>query len=273
MKKILLPFIGHSYPGELLDFVKELNQRCKLFLTAAFIPDTDYAQLWPPGVAAGAKMYLPPTEEEEKVITRNRKRVGSFCETHEIRCRVREDHFDFALSEIKKESRFADLLMISSHHFFDNISNRQPNSYMSATLHDAECPVMLLPDQPHLPGEIVLAYDGTAASVHAIRQFDYLFPEFANIRTTLVYIDQQEKGGIPEEAMIRELGAAHFRNFRMLHLKMNTDQFYTTWIGMMSDPWLVAGAFGRSEFSTLLSHSFIHKMIREHNALLFVAHQ
>ncbi|HLZ86926.1 MAG TPA: hypothetical protein VKQ52_06800 [Puia sp.] len=272
MKKIIVPFEGGAFRTELLEFVKDLNCRSKVFLTAAFVPEVDYAQLWTPSATVESDMYLPAAVDEDKLIARNSTKLSRFCETHSIGLRIHEDRFDFALAAIKKETRFADLLLLSSRHFFEVIDESQPNAYMTRILHESECPVMLLPEEPRMPGEIVLAYDGTSASVYAIRQFAYLFPEFANIRTTLIYVDPKGKGEIPDHDSVRELGRLHFRNFRMLRLSMCTDTFYDTWIGLTTNPWLVAGAFGRSDWSRLLCHSFISRMIREHNVPIFLAH-
>jgi len=272
MKKIVVPFEGSSYHGELLDFVKALNARSKLFLTAAFVPNVDYAQLWPPVAALEATTILPLPDENEKIATRHGRQLERFCETHSIACRVHMDTSDFAVAAIRKETRFADLLLLSSRHFFDNLSEHQPNAYMQKVLHDTECPVMLMPTEPALPGSIILAYDGTPGCVRAIRQFAQLFPEFTNIPTTLVYVDEKGRGSIPDNDLIRELGNIHFRNFRMLRLRMSTDHFYDCWIGMMSNPWLIAGAFGRSEWSRLFSHSFVNRLIKEHKVPLFLAH-
>ncbi|GGA94681.1 hypothetical protein [Puia dinghuensis] len=272
MKKIIIPFEGPSYRPELLEFVKALNDKSKVFLTAAFVPEVDYAQLWVPGSLMEGNVYIQPAEDEDKIVARNSARVRRFCDDHGVGLRIHEDRFDFALAAIRKETRFADLLLLSNKHFFEIISPSQPNAYMTEMLHDTECPILLQPDEPRMPGEIVLAYDGSRASVYAIRQFAYLFPEFSRVQTTLIYVDAKGKGEIPEQGLVRELGALHFRNFRLLRLSMHTDTFYDTWIGMMKDPWLVAGAYGRSDWSRLFSHSFINRMLNEHNVPLFLAH-
>jgi len=273
MKKIIVPFEGTQYNGELLEFIRSLNTRSKVFLTGVFLPETDYAQVWPPAAHVGASMYLPMSQEKERVIACNGRQVEAFCETHSIRHRVREDNFDFALAALKKETRFADLLLLSSRHFYEQVCGRQPNAYMANILHGTACPVLLLPDEPRLPGTIVLAYDGSEASIRAIREFAGLFPELSHIPTTLVYLDEKEKGVIPDQDLIRELGHAHFRNFRMLRLNISTDEFYDSWVGMLINPWLLAGAYGRTGLSRLFSRSFVQRMIREHKVPLFLAHR
>jgi hypothetical protein len=272
MKKIVLPFEGSSYHGELLDFVNALNKQSKLFLTAAFVPNVDYVQPWPSSAAAEVSTLLAQSHDLEKIAVRNCRRLGQFCETHSIGYRIHLVRSEFAVAAIRKETRFADLLLLSSSHFFDNISDRQPNAYMQKVLHDSECPVVLMPTEPVLPESIILAYDGSAGSVRAIRQFSRLFPEFAAIPATLVFVDEKGKGAIPDNDLIHELGNIHFRQFSMLRLSMTTDRFYDSWVGMMTHAWLVAGAYGRSDWSRLFTHSFVNRLIKEHQVPLFLTH-
>lgn len=273
MKKILLPLEGTAYHRELLDFVATLNDRSKVMLAAALLPEADYAQLWSASGGAGEQGYTPADQVDDKQVIHNGARLKRYCQEHSIACRVQEDRFDLAIKALLRESRFADLLLLSSGHFFEAVEDRQPNAYMKEVLHLAECPVLLLPEKPALPGELILAYDGSASSVYAIRQFAYVFPEFNRLKTTLVFIGEDENSEMPEETFIREWGEQHFRNFRALRLRMRTDRFYDTWLDMMKDPWLVAGAFGRSDMSRVFHHSFINRLITAHRVPLFIAHK
>jgi len=273
MKKILLPLEGTSYHRELLDFAAALNERSKILLTTTLLPEADYAQLWTASGGVEEPLYIAPAVDVDKLVAGNSARVKRYCEEHSIACQVHEDRFDFALGAIRRETRFADLLLLSSSHFFETVDDRQPNAYMKEVLHHAECPVLLLPEKPTLPGEIILAYDGSASSAYAIRQFAYLFPEFNRLRTTLVCINEDVNACIPEEALVREWCEQHFKHFRALRLHMRTDLFYDTWLGMMQQPWVVSGAFGRSDWSRLFHHSFINRLLRAHDVPLFVAHK
>lgn len=273
MKKIIMPLEGTTYRREFLDFAAALNTRSRVLLTAALVPEAAYAAPCFSKDGVGEPDYLPVPEDADKVIARNSARVKRYCEEHDIACQVHEDRFDFAIGAIRRETRFADLLLLSSSHFFEMADGHQPNAYMKQVLRRSECPVLLLPEMPKLPGEILLAYDGSESSVFAIRQFAYLFPEFNRLRTTLVCINDRSNARIPEDRFIRELCEHHFKNFRMLQLRIRTDEFYDTWVGMMQYPWLVSGAFGRSDLSQLVHHSFLTRLIQTHQVPLFVAHR
>ncbi|TDW96706.1 adenine nucleotide alpha hydrolase family protein [Dinghuibacter silviterrae] len=257
MKKVLVHIEKGHYPQELLDFVGKMDPLGHIALTAAFLPESDYA-----GVAA-ATPDLP----------HHRQKLGDFCTDRGIRLGIHSDYHDFELPCLQSESRYADLMLLSARHFFETQASEQPNAWMREMLRDAECPVLLLPDNAPLPGELILAYDGSADSMYAIRQFAYLFPELMGVHATLVFISNNPEAQIPHAAGVREFCVTHYKRFRMLRLTMKPVEFYHTWIGMMTHPWLITGSYGRSFLSEMLSKSFSSEVIREHRIPVFVAHR
>lgn len=272
MKKILLPFEGSNFPTETLEFSKRLNELSPIMLTGAFVPEVDYAQLLSATGGMAGVAYIPPMEDEGEIIEKNSARLEDFCRLNNIRHAIHTDRLDFALPSIRQETRFADLLVLSSQHFFENINPQQPNAYMKEILHTTECPVMLLPEEFDLPDNIVLAYDGSPSSVYAIKQFIYLFPELLNRPATLVYLSEKAADKFPDEALITELVGQHFRELHLLRLKTTAHDFFKTWIPSRETPWLVTGSYGRSDISLLFSKSFIAEMIRDHRIPVFMAH-
>jgi len=273
MKKIVLPFEGSNFPTETLEFAKQLNELSPIQLTAAFVPEVDYARFFSAAGGMTGAAYIPELENEGEAIEKNSARLEEFCRLNNIRHTIHTDRLDFALPSIRQETRFADLLVLSSQHFFENINARQPNAYMKEILHTTECPVLLVPEEFDLPDNIVLAYDGTPASVYAIKQFIYLFPELLNRPATLVYLSEKNEDNIPDETLITELASQHFRELQLLRLKTTPHEFFKTWIPSRETPWLVTGSYGRSDISLLFSSSFIAEMIRDHRIPVFTAHR
>ncbi len=272
MKKIILSFEGSNFAEETLEFARQLNALSPVFLAAAFLPEVDYARfsslsggIVAPGIALAAN-------NEDDTIQKNSARIREFCITHNIKFAIHTDRFDFALSAIRKETRFSDLLVLSGRHFFENIDADQPNAYMKEILHTTECPILMVPEKPVLPDHLILAYDGTQSSIHAIRQFTYLFPEFSDTPATLVYINDKNDEPLPDESFIEELVSHHFKDLRLLKLKMGPKDFAHTWVADKINPWLITGAYGRSDLSLLFSKSFITTLIKENKIPVFVAH-
>jgi len=271
-KKIAIPFEGNHFPEESLELVRRLNTLSPVWLNAAFVPEVDYSALWSMAGGIAGAVFVPETPDEDEVIARNGARLEEFCKDYSIRLSIHKDRLEFALPLIRMESRFSDLLLLSGRHFFDNIDNHQPNTYMKEILHSSECPILLLPDAVYLPENIVLAYDGTPASVAAIKQFARLFPEFARKEVTLVHLDSDKGEPMPDKEHIEELASSYFAHPRMLNLKMDQVDFFSFWLPARERPWLVAGSYGRGEMSQLFNKSFVAGLIREHKIPVFIAH-
>ena len=57
--------------------------------------------------------------------------------------------------------------------------------------------------------EIMLAYDGSASSVYAIKQFAYLFTELTSNLTLLTFVARNNEE-LPHKINIEELAARHY---------------------------------------------------------------
>ncbi|HWB91612.1 MAG TPA: hypothetical protein VG605_07160, partial [Puia sp.] len=123
-------------------------------------------------------------------------------------------------------------------------------------LHTTECPILLVPEKIEMPGSIILAYDGSAASVHAIREFSHLFPEFSGLPATLVYLGGSKDATFPDRENIEELVSCYFTEVRLLQLHMDHKDFFSRWLPAQERSWLVTGSYGRSDLSLLFSKSF-----------------
>lgn len=273
MKKILLAFDGSHFSEGALQFANRLNEITPILLTGAFLPQTDLANLWSfSGGGLRGQEFIPMIEPTDAdVIRKNIKRFESYCSANNIEFRIHKDYFDFALPELKKETRFADLLIISSETFFQNAGSDDVNDYLKEALHGVECPVIVVPEKFDYPVTNILAYDGSESSVYAIKQFAYVLPELAANETTLVYINEREST-LPEESNIEELAARHYSQLNILRFDADHKKYFNAWLekkGAM----LVSGAFGRSGFSRLFHKSFAANIIRDHRVPVFIAHK
>lgn len=273
MKKLLLPFEGTAFPRECLELVRQLHRMAPVSVTAAFVQHVDYANLWSSGGGVPGSLFIPLMEEDDtEEVEANCRRVEQFLSESDIPFQLHRDRMEFALESIRKETRFADLLIMSSVHFFENINDNQPNAYMKLILHASECPVLLVPEKVSLPGELLLAYDGSASAAYAIKQFAYLFREFSGIPATLIHFGEKKETGIPDEVQLKEFLPEVFRQLHFENTRMNSEDYFHQRVLTSEHPWMVAGAFGRSEFSQLFSRSFITGLIQDHQIPLFLTH-
>ncbi|HYM95517.1 MAG TPA: hypothetical protein VET23_15365, partial [Chitinophagaceae bacterium] len=122
------------------------------------------------------------------------------------------------------------------------------------------------------PSSNLLTYDGSEASVYAIKQFAYLFPEFTDNKTILIYIKEKGEKELPEQVSIEELAARHFKDLTLLRLEANPKKYFSSWLLENKGGILISGAFGRSALSRSFRKSFVTETIREHKLPVFIAH-
>ena len=130
MKKILIAFDGTNFSKGAFEFVRRLNEIEPVLVTGVFMPQVDYANLWSYASAAGAgtgAVFIPLLEQEDTdMVAANIEHFEVECQKNNIRYRVHKDFFDFALPELKKETRFADVLVIGGELFYkDAVESNQ----------------------------------------------------------------------------------------------------------------------------------------------------
>ena len=145
MKKVMLVFDGAHFSEGAFEFCRIMNEIQPLLLTAVFLPQSDYGGLFNYADAITTPLNIPVLDINQEIIQKNMSRFSAYCEKQGIEYRVHEDNTGFALPVLKNETRFADLLVIGSESFYNYIAVREPNEYVQATLHSAECPVLLVP--------------------------------------------------------------------------------------------------------------------------------
>ncbi len=274
MKKVLIAFDGTQFSEGAFEFARQLNERQPVLLTGLFIPQVSYAYLWSYTSAMTGPAYVPFMEAEDgDVVQRNISRFEDLCVKNSIQYRVHKDFYDFALPELKRETRFADLLIISSEKFYENLQGLNPADYMKDALHEAECPVVIVPEKFVFPRHNILAYDGSGSSVFAIKQFAYLFPELCKNNTVLVFSKVDHNLHLPYEELITELASQHYPNLNITKLDADPKKNFSGWLSDEENAILVSGAYGRSMLSQLFRKSFAEEIITGNKLPVFIAHK
>ncbi|MEP6952353.1 MAG: hypothetical protein ABI863_23880 [Ginsengibacter sp.] len=272
MKKVIIPFKGGEFSESAFSFAVSLNNTNPILLTGIFLSPVDFSRFFLLTSSSSENAIQLEKNSEVKKIKKNIDMFISLCQKNNIECRIHEDMYDFALPELTKESRFADLLIIGSEMFFTNMSENDYNIFLKDTLQHAECPVMVVPEHFHFPSQNILAYDGSTSSVFAIKQFAYLFPDLCDNKTILADA-AEEKEDIPAEVNIEELAASHFSNLAITVLNTDQGENLIDWVLKHDRPLLVSGSFSRSGFSSQFTKSFVVNIIDTHRIPVFIAHQ
>jgi hypothetical protein len=273
MKKVVLAFDGTNYSEGSLAFAAGLNKQAPILLTGSFLPQIDLSSSW--SYALGSPGLFNPTLEDfnGEVVEEHIRKFEKTCNAEGIEWRVHKYPYDMAMPEIRKESRFADLLVLGGETFYDRYGTERPNEYLKMALQEAECPVVVVPESFDFPSRIVLAYDGSEDSVYAIRQFALLFPEMAKWPATLVHTTAKEHGGLPEKDYILELCTRHYPDLTVKMLESSTRKQFREWLNEHPASMLVCGAYGRSDLSMMFRQSFAAGAINDHTYPVFIAHR
>lgn len=275
MKKILLAFDGSHYSEAALEFSRKLNEREPIMLTGAFLPQIYFSSLWS---MVATDIPVPESfplmdENTAEEVRKNVDRFESYCRKHQIRFSTHRQYYDFAVPELKTESRFADLLIVSSQEFYKQAGTDMSNVYLRELLHGLECPLIVIPEKDVFPSALILTYDGSASSMYAIRQFAYLFPEWTSLPATILHTTSGDKNDWPHEQQVRELIEAHFSKINWECLALTSQNMLSAWLSEHKNAVLVSGSFGRSDLSMLFRKSYITGAINEHELPVFIAHK
>ncbi|MET0637907.1 MAG: hypothetical protein ABWZ25_17885 [Chitinophagaceae bacterium] len=274
MKKILIVFDGGHFCESSLQFARKLNEIDAILLVGSFLPQVDYANLWSYAETSRFGASVVPLIEpaEANHVQEHIKQFKAFCHTNHIAFEVHTEYYDFALPELRKESRYADLVILSSERFFREAGIAEPNDYLKEVMHNLACPVILVPDKLVFPQTNILAYDGSESSVFAIRQFSYLFPGLAKRKTKVIYAKSDSLTDLPGGKSIRELVNAHYPQAEWVREDFSPKKFFSTWLAEQDEPFLITGAYGRTAISRMFKKSFISEIISEHRVPIFIAH-
>lgn len=270
MKKVILAIEVNHFPQAAFDFVKKLNEQEAILLTGAFLPQAQLAEFYgyPYGVAGA---YLSVLEDAEpSTLAKDIEQFEGFCKINNIKYCIHEDFFDSVTDSLKKESNYADLLILNSQQFYNE--NANTDTYLNKVLHESACPVVVLPENVSFPDNLTFAFDGSEDSLYAIKQFVYLFPSLTALPVEITYIHEDSQRGLPDEALMKEWANQHFSDFKFLRLEINPKKYFGTWISEKKGTLLVCGSFARSSFSNIVNRSFVRDVIERREIPIFVAH-
>jgi len=189
MKKILFACDGNNFPKGAMQFIKQLNETEPVIVKGLFFEPIDFQQLITVSYIPTAAPYVKLKQEEEKLVKKSMEKFIGMCELNNIKYQADENQ-EVDKDLLVKETRFADLLVISEELFCTDLIDYQPNVFMKEILHSAECPVIAIPENFKSPDRIVFAYDGKKESMLALKQFCYLLPQFTELPAEFVYIKE-----------------------------------------------------------------------------------
>ncbi|WP_018617499.1 hypothetical protein [Segetibacter koreensis] len=272
MKKIVFVCDVNNFPSGAFKFVENLNETEALLLTGAFFHSANFDVVAPATVEFAPEPILAFTDTDIKAVNSSIEKFEQKCKQNGIEYRVHEESDVFKLDDFIKETRFADAVVMSEQLFFSHIDVDQPNSFMKDVLHCSECPLLVIPEDYSPVTHITIAYDGKKEIMFAIKQFCYLFPQYTQLPTDIVYWVDKTDDEIPDLDYLEEFAGRHFSNLNFKELFFDPKQYIADWSRKNKNTIFISGSYKRSGLSSILKKNFVEDMIKHPSAILFIAH-
>lgn len=269
MKKVVLLVDSLHYSNQVFHFIEALNKIEPLTLDGVFLSSADFTAVWSYPLYSVAAISENEIKENERQLKLNITSFSRQCEVLQIPFVVHNEADGVVFDTIRKESRFADLLLIDTGVFYKDMGE-PPNDYLKQTMEISECPVLLVPPAGYLPKSLALLYDGSESCMFAIKQFAYLFPVLRTLTACCVYVD--EKGAnLPSEKKMKEELRLWYPN---LTFQIARDvHHYHHWFENYPNPLIISGAYGRPALLEFVRKSFLSNIINDRQYFIFLAHK
>ncbi|CAN5589438.1 hypothetical protein BH10BAC3_BH10BAC3_32840 [soil metagenome] len=275
MQKILLAMNALNINNSSIDFATYIANKTRSKITAVFLEQGEVAEAIMPGAFGNllgteefAECDYTEVTEGNELVEKNKQQFKDACAASNVGCTI---HYSkgVALDEILKESRFADLIITDVSTSVSKEKDGIPSNFVKDLLADAECPVIISPFEFDEINEVIFTYDGSESSVFAIKQFSYLFPEFEDLKITLIEIVDDDNNELTEKEKIKEWLMMRYNavHIELLHGEPEEALFskYLT----QRNKILIMGAYGRKIF---LKHSTADLILKTLDIPVFIAH-
>lgn len=195
----------------------------------------------------------------------------SGCKNRAIRNYIRHD-CGVPVKEIIAETRFADLLIVAPETSFRNKPESVPGSFIKEVLSKSECPVVVAPYGFNEINEIIFAYDGSASSVFALKQFTYLFPQLTEEKMTIVQVNEESDQPIKQKERLSELLQANYSCVGHHTLQGHPADALFHYVAGKKNAFVIMGSFGRPIIPGLSRRSTAEIILKAANLPVFIAH-
>jgi hypothetical protein len=273
MKQILIIAAGHQLPKGPFAFLRSIHEGERVHARGLFFRPVDQSALAAAGASNNIVPFLELEEKEKEVIAAHKALFGRQCEASHIPYSLHVNDGEWNKDLFIRESRFADLILISGQLFYAETDNDLRDEYLREALQQAECPVLVVPENFKTIQHLYMAYDGSRESVYAIKQFCHLFPNLIDLPTEILYIHEDAGDTIPDLERLQQFTQLKFDCMSFSKLRFNAAEYFSTWISEKKNVLLVSGSFGRSSLSYVRKRSFAEDMIQNRQLPVFIAHR
>jgi len=278
MKKFLAVFDGFNMSKSTLDYAIQVTQAANAHLVGVFLDEFTYRSY---NVIKVMKTYKNYEEKIKELDTKDKKKRDDAAQQFQKACSNAGICFSihrdkgFAINDLKRESMFADLIVINEYETFTKYRQESPTRFMKDLLCDVQCPVLVVSQNNITVDKIVLLYDGGPSSLYAIKMFSYLFGSFMDVPVEVLTVkdDLKTTSRVPDNKLMREFIKRHFPKANYTVVKGGAEEQIIGHLRTHKETELVVlGAYRRSELSRWFKTSLADILMKEMDTPLFIAH-
>lgn len=272
MKKIILVSESKQFTRTAMELLSKVQQEESMFLVGSFSHALNYAELLKSSGNSSAALVDDIIERDQETVNENLLSFTNYCQQQRIKFRVYEENYLFEIDNLVNESRFADLLIISNKLFEKNQMGVKRTANLKHILHEAECPVLILPKDFSPLERVIIAYDGKKESMFALKQFCYLFPRYLDLPAEIVYLDEDAYNDVPKMKLIREYSRQNFSSINISKININPKEDFARWALSKTNALVIAGAYSRTGLFNSFPDSFIDPILEMQHLPVFISH-
>ena len=277
MNKIIAAIDGLKYSESCARYSIELAKQSKAHLVGVFLDDFTYHSykiyelVGNEGVSDSKHQLL----EEMDIETRHEalSKFERMCGEAEVNYSVHHDE-NIAWRELLHESVFADLLVIDRKETLTHYDEDIPTRFIRDLLSNVQCPVLVVPGKFKPVEKILFLYDGEPSSVHALKMYNFLFPELRMLKKEILSIKTNEESlHLTDNKLMREFLKRRIPEAEYTVLKGNAEEEIVQYVRRLKqNVFIVLGAYQRGMVSRWFRESMADVLMKELNHPLFVAH-
>jgi nucleotide-binding universal stress UspA family protein len=269
MKKIIVVFNEIATPHRVLDFAINTAKEMSSPLQGIYLKELSSERFKYPFPNDLELTEKEQTKEAGEEVADDRAKSSE--DTFEAQCRVAgiscTVQKDFSEKDLINESSSADLIIADAKieveaHSLNNI------------LSHIHCPVYLVGLNAPVAESVILTYDGSELSKHAIEKYSELFPHQKSLPATLASVNLSEADKEEDSEFLSQWAPGHFQQLIIKDLQGNVkEEIINLFQGHDKNILLVMGAFGRNAISRFFHPSLAATLIEETRISFFLAHK
>jgi K+-sensing histidine kinase KdpD len=276
MKKIIAALDGLKYSNSTTRYAVHLASQAHAHLVGIFLDDFTYHSYKVYDLIDSEGLAEEKMEKwDEKDEATRIQAVHDFelaCRDAKINFSVHHDR-NIAIQELLHESIYADLLIIDRRETLTHYEESLPTRFMRDLLGEVQCPVLVAPANYEPVDKVVLLYDGEPSSVHAIKMFSYLFPEWQSLDTEVISVKNTKQTlHVPDNRLMKEFMKRHMPAAVYTVLKGDPETEIVQHLKRQEHVVIVLGAYRRGMVSRWFKPSMADELMKALNAPLFIAH-